>query len=133
MSCRVFLTSSLIFLMTSTATESPAAFLSMHCCQRLPFDDFLGFLVIFLLGVVDLSVLVFFFGGKATFSSSRFMISTSRAELRSFFITQASFPRSVLQDVTSQNISIGGRFLNWIEQSLNLLQDTLLLYLSLCL
>lgn len=60
-----------------------AAHVSLSYGEKMPADDFIAILARILLSVVDISILVLYFGKEDTSRSSLFMIPTSVAELLS--------------------------------------------------
>lgn len=68
----------------------------LHYRELLTSDNFLALLVNIMTVVVDLSILIFFFGGKATSRSSRLMISIFCAELPSNLFRRFYFCREFI-------------------------------------
>lgn len=66
-----------------------------------------AFLDMIVPGVVDLSVLIPFYGGKATSGSLGIIILTSYAELWSLLLRKLPFLRTFLQTILAKNSSIG--------------------------
>lgn len=86
-----FLVSFVIFLMKLAVAVGSTVFVWLRYFERLPSKEFFGLLIIILVGVVVLSVLVLVFREKANSKSSRYMISTSCAELLSLFFRKPLF------------------------------------------
>lgn len=73
------------FFMISAVEGGSAALFSLRCYERLLSDDCFA-LVIILLDVVNLLILALLFGKESTPRSSRFIISSSCAELLSLLL-----------------------------------------------